>query len=48
VRKAGDNEFQQSMDLLQKEEKTFVQPLVGSSKIGKGVLEEGGGIKRLK
>jgi hypothetical protein len=27
------------MDLLQKEEKNFVEPLVGLSKIGKGVLE---------
>jgi hypothetical protein len=30
------------MDLLKKEEKNFVEPLVGLSKIGKGVLEEGG------
>jgi hypothetical protein len=45
VRKAGDSEFQQSMDLLKNEETNFVEPLVGLSKIGKGVLDEGGGIK---
>jgi hypothetical protein len=48
ARIAGDSEFQQSMDLLKKEEKNFVEPLVGLSKIGKGVLDAGGGIKRLK
>jgi hypothetical protein len=48
VRTAGDNEFQQSMDHLKKEEKNFVEPLVGPSKIGKDVLEESSGIKRLK
>jgi hypothetical protein len=36
------------VDLLKEEEKNFVEPLVGSSKIGKGVLDEGGGIKRFK
>jgi hypothetical protein len=35
----------QSMDLLQKEEKNFVEPLVGLSKIGKGVLEIARGVK---
>jgi hypothetical protein len=34
------------MDMLKKEEMSFVEPLVGLSKIGKGVLDEGGGIKR--
>jgi hypothetical protein len=36
------------MDLFKKEENNFVELLEGLSKIGKGVLEEGGGIKRLK
>jgi hypothetical protein len=39
------------MDLLKKEEKNFVEPLVGLNKIGKGVgrcWNKGGGIKRLK
>jgi hypothetical protein len=36
------------MDLLKKEEKNYVESLVGLSKIGKGVLDEGGGTKRLK
>ena len=44
VRNAGGNEFQQSIDLLKKEEKNLVEPLAGLSKIGRGVLEEGGGI----
>jgi hypothetical protein len=44
VRTVGSNEFQQSMDLLKKEEENLVEPLVGASKIGWGVLEEGGGI----
>jgi hypothetical protein len=48
VRIAGDNEFHQSVDLLKKEEKNFVEPFVGLSKIGKGVLDEGGGIKSSK
>jgi hypothetical protein len=48
ARIAGDSEFQQSMDLLKKEEKNFVEPLIGLSKIGKGVLDEGGGITRFK
>jgi hypothetical protein len=34
------------MDLLKKEEKNLVEPLVGLSKIGKGVLDEGGGIRQ--
>jgi hypothetical protein len=34
------------MDLLKKEENNFVELLVGLSKIGKGVLDEGDGIKR--
>jgi hypothetical protein len=37
----GDSEFQQSMDLLKKEEKNLVEPLAGLSKIEWGVLEEG-------
>jgi hypothetical protein len=40
----GGCEFQQSMDLLKKEEKNLAEPLAGFSKIGWGVLEEGGGI----
>ena len=43
VRTAGGNEFQQSMDLL-KEEQNLVEPLVGSSKVGRSVVEERGGI----
>ena len=42
VRNAGGNEFQQSIDLLKKEEKNLVEPLAGLSKIGRGVLEGGG------
>jgi hypothetical protein len=41
---AGGNEFQQSIDLLKKEEKNLVEPSAGSSKIGRGILEERGGI----
>jgi hypothetical protein len=48
VHKVRGSEFQQSMDLLKKEEKNLVEPLAGSSKIGWGVLEEGGGMYRLK
>ena len=44
VRNAGGNEFWQSIDLLKKEEKNLDEPLAGLSKIGRGVLEEGGGI----
>ena len=35
VRTAGGNEFQQSMDLLKKDEKNLVEPLVGLTKIGR-------------
>ena len=44
IRILGGNEFQQSMDLLKKEEQNLVEPLVGLSKVGRGVLEERGGI----
>jgi hypothetical protein len=47
VSTAGDNEFQQSMDLLKKVEKNFAEPLLGLSKIGKSILK-GGSIERLK
>ena len=44
VRNAGGNEFQQSIDLLKKEEMNLAEHFAGLSKIGRGVLEEGGGI----
>ena len=44
VRNAEGNEFQQSMDLLKKEERYLVEPLAGLRSIGRGVLEDGGGI----
>jgi hypothetical protein len=44
VRTVRGSQFQQSMDLLKKEEKNFVEPLAGLSKIGWGVLEEGDGM----
>ena len=44
VRTVRGSEFQQSMDLLKKEEKNLVEPLAGLSKMGWDVLEEGGGI----
>jgi hypothetical protein len=40
VRTAGGNEFQQSADLLKKQEENLVERLVGLSKIGRGVLHE--------
>jgi hypothetical protein len=48
VRRLRDSGLQQSMDLLKKEEKNLVEPLAGLSKIGWGVLEEGGGKYILK
>jgi hypothetical protein len=42
VRTVRGSEFQQSMDLLKKEEKNLVEPLAGWSRIGWGVLEGGG------
>ena len=47
VRNAGvyrPNQSQRSMDLLKKEEKNLVEPLVGLSKVVRGVLQERGGI----
>jgi hypothetical protein len=44
VRTVRGCEFQQSMVLLKKEEKNLVEPLAGLSKIGWGILEEGGGM----
>ena len=44
VRTVRGSEFQQSMDLLKKEEKNLVEPLAGLSKMGWDVLEEGGGM----
>jgi hypothetical protein len=41
---AGGNELQKSTDLLKNEEQNFVEPVLGLSKVGKGVLEERGGI----
>jgi hypothetical protein len=38
VRTVRGSEFQQSMDLLKKEEKNLVEPLAGLSKIGWDVL----------
>jgi hypothetical protein len=32
------------MDLLKKEEKNLIEPLVGLSKVGRGVLEDSDGI----
>ena len=36
VRNAGGSEFQQSIDLLKKEEKNLVEPLAGLSKMQPG------------
>jgi hypothetical protein len=44
VRTLRGSEFKHSMDLLKKEENNLVEPLAGLSKIGWGVLEEGGGM----
>jgi hypothetical protein len=46
VRTAGGNEFQQSVDLLNKEQHRHnsVDPLVGLSKVGRGGVKEGDGI----
>ena len=38
VRNAGGSEFQQSINLLKKEEKNLVEPLAGLSKIGRGYV----------
>jgi hypothetical protein len=46
VRTVGGNEFQQSVDLLNKEQHKHnsVDPLVGLSKVGRGVVKERDGI----
>ena len=48
VRVVGGRQFQQSIDLLKKDEKNFAEPLVGFCNSGKGVRDDLGGIYNLK
>jgi hypothetical protein len=44
-RREGLREFQQSIDLLKKDEKYFAEPLIGlSSNVREAVLDEAGGV----
>ena len=45
----GLREFQQSIDLVKKDEKYFAEPLIGlSSDVREAVFDEAGGIKNWK